>query len=116
MTIEHISGKAWMAKGRELFGDDTMGWLFACPVCHHVAAVRDWKEAGAPEATWAFSCIGRYLDEARDAFEGKGPGPCSYAGGGFFRLNPVHVDWGDSGVREVFAFADESNAAREGGV
>lgn len=82
----------WEAEGIELFGEDRMDWKFVCPVCGYVASVRDWVEAGAPEGAIAFSCIGRWLDTPRDAFEEKGEGPCNYAGGGLFPLNPIDVD------------------------
>jgi hypothetical protein len=33
-------------------------------------------------------------------------GPCLYAGGGLFKLNPIHVFMPDGVVREAFAFAE----------
>jgi hypothetical protein len=90
----------WYAKGKELFGDDTMQWRFVCPACGHVASAQDWKDAGAPEAVVAFCCVGRYLPNPKEAFSGDG-GPCSYTGGGLFRLNPIDVDG-----RPTFAFAE----------
>lgn len=95
----------WLTEGKRRFGDNEMDWRFVCPVCKHVASVRDWRAAGAEAGEVAFSCIGRHVKGSRDAFEEKGCGPCTYAGGGLFKLNPVEV------VREgkashLFAFAD----------
>ena len=63
----------------------------------------------------AFSCVGRNLgvgEEAKvaaAAFKGKG-GPCNYAGGGLFGLNPVEVNTGpDTKPVRLFAFADASS-------
>lgn len=91
----------WNAEGERLFGKDRMQWRFECPCCHHIASVEDWQKAGASEGEVAFSCVGRHSKEPRDAFA-KGAGPCNYAGGGLFRLNPVTV-----GDHHVFAFAGE---------
>lgn len=89
----------WHADGVRRFGPDEMAWRFVCPACGHVATTADWKAAGAPETTVAFSCVGRWAGEKREAF-GDGPGPCNYAGGGLIGLNPVAVD----GHGRVFAF------------
>lgn len=93
----------WMQAGTALFGADTALWRFRCPACGYVASVKDWRNAGAEEGMIAFSCIGRLRPSPRDAFMAGGPGPCNYAGGGLFRLNPVDVD----GER-VFAFAESA--------
>ena len=86
MTLEE-----WNAEGERKFGPDRMKWRFVCPVCGHVAMVKDWREAGASEGAVAFSCVGRWIDGSRKAFEERGVGPCTYAGGGLFRLNPVRI-------------------------
>lgn len=90
----------WFTEGERLFGTDIMQWRFVCPSCGHVASVQDWKDAGAPEGAVAFSCIGRYLPQCNEAFNGPGTGPCNYTGGGLFGLNPVDVEG-----RATFAFA-----------
>ncbi|MEW6573152.1 MAG: VVA0879 family protein, partial [Bacillota bacterium] len=87
-----MTREEWYAEGRRRFGDDVMKWKFVCPACGHVASVQDYKDAGAPEGAVAFSCIGRYLPNAKQAFDPEGPGPCNYTGGGLFRLNPVRID------------------------
>jgi len=85
-------------------------WKFKCPVCGHVQGFKDFLALGVPEeearSVTGFSCIGRWMDKARDAFE-EGEGPCNYAGGGLFALNPVtvHVPEGHDDYT-VFEFAD----------
>lgn len=96
----------WRAEGARLFGPDEMAWRFICPACDFVASRKDWANAGAPDDAVAFSCIGRWVDGSRYAFE-YGPGPCDYAGGGRLRLNPVTVVSGDVTL-DVFDFADPS--------
>lgn len=106
-TIE-MTYEQWRARGAELFGPDMMQWRFVCPCCGHVASVQDYKDAGAKEGNVGFSCIGRWLPKARDAFA-KGAGPCNYAGGGLFRLNPIHVTGPLDSEAWVMAF-DETAA------
>lgn len=98
-----MSEEEWRAEGTRRFGEDRMKWRFKCPSCGHVAAVEDWKAAGASEGEVAFSCVGRHLN-GKDAFKGP-PGPCNYAGGGLFRINPVRV-MHDGRHSDVFEFAD----------
>ena len=106
MTSEaKLTEAEWKAAGTARFGSDMRLWAFACPVCKHVATVQDYANAGAPEGAIGFTCIGRYQDQRRDAFLEKGSGPCNYAGGGLFRLNPVTVTTPDGAEHHVFAFA-----------
>lgn len=81
----------WEAEGVRRFGPNKMKWKFVCPACGFIASAEDYKNAGAPSMVVGFSCIGRWLPYAREAFA-KGDGPCNYAGGGLFRLNPLEVD------------------------
>lgn len=107
-TVPHAD---WKAEAVRRFGSDPMGWKFVCPSCGHVARVKDWQDAGAPEGAVAFSCIGRYTGdaEAADARTFKnGGGPCNYAGGGLIELNPMTVVFDDGDTRQVFAFAERS--------
>jgi predicted RNA-binding Zn-ribbon protein involved in translation (DUF1610 family) len=92
----------WLTQGKTLFGKDVMQWKFKCPNCGHVATVKDYKKAGAPEAAAGFSCVGRWLEVRKDAFDDKDKRniPCNYAGGGLININPVVVDG-----RRVFDFA-----------
>lgn len=80
----------WHAEGVRRFGDDEMKWRFVCPSCGHIASVQDWKDAGASSGQVAYSCIGRNLPNPVEM--GVKPGPCNYAGGGLFKLNPMDVD------------------------
>lgn len=91
----------WEADGLRRFGSDRLTWRFVCPSCGHVASVEDWKKAGAPANAVAFSCVGRWLPSCVEM--GVRPGPCNYAGGGLFALNPRDVD----GVR-YFDFAQSA--------
>jgi hypothetical protein len=93
----------WEAQAKSRFGADTMAWRFVCPSCGHVASVKDWKDAGAMEGEVAFSCVGRRLENRAEAF--RKPGPCNYAGGGLFAINPVHVKLNTGGVIAMFDFA-----------
>ena len=81
----------WRAEAELRFGADPLSWRFVCPVCKHEASVADWKAVGASEGEVAFSCVGRHQMNARKAFEETGKGPCNYAGGGLFRLNPISI-------------------------
>jgi hypothetical protein len=110
----------WIAEGEQRFGADRMQWRFVCPICRHVATVKDWKDAGAPEGSVAFACVGRWTGTreapARDAFGGKGKGPCNYTGGGLFALNPVQVELEDGKTAGAFEFdgaQPEAQAAQE---
>ena len=107
MTQTTMTEQDWREQGAALFGADLMQWRFVCPVCGFIASVQDYRDAGAPEGAVAFSCIGRWREGSRDAFNGKGAGPCNYTGGGLLRLNPVDVDG-----RKVFAFAGKSDAKK----
>lgn len=103
-TLTRYTHAEWTAEAGRRFGADPMGWRFVCPSCGHVAAVREWRDAGAPEGAVAFSCVGRWLNaDGTRAFAGVG-GPCNYAGGGFIGLNPVAVDF-DGREHRVFDFA-----------
>lgn len=110
-TVTH---QEWLTEAKAKFGDDAMRWRFVCPSCGHVATLQDWKDVGAPEGTWAFSCIGRYsgeaLSAANAAFKRAG-GPCNYTGGGLFQLNPVEVTFEDGGARPTFEFSEASDVA-----
>lgn len=100
MTTRTMTTDEWRAEAARRFGDDAGGWRFTCPACGHVASLRDWREAGAPDGAFAFSCIGRWKSKPRGAFE-RGEGPCDYAGGGLINLSPVCVRDGD-GDAEIF--------------
>lgn len=94
----------WLAEAKKRFGDDALTWRFVCPSCGHVASVADWKALGAKEGEVAFSCVGRRMPNAKDICPPDG-GPCNYAGGGLFELNPVTVLLDGGGERRTFDFA-----------
>ena len=73
--------------------------------------MQDWKDAGASAGQVGFSCIGRNTGSTKEIFDKTG-GPCNYAGGGLFALNPVEVDDGEY-KHSMFEFADhqEGHAA-----
>jgi len=99
-----VSQDEWHAEGTKLFGENMMDWRFRCPVCGHVAQAQAWADVGATQSA-GFSCIGRWLEGSKAAFEEKGEGPCTYAGGGLFRLNPVKVSLKEGGTVDMFEFA-----------
>ena len=107
------SVEEWRAEAVRRFGEDPMAWRFVCPSCKHPQSLQDYKDAGAPSTVAGFSCVGRYLsiEKSTDAFSGK-PGPCSYAGGGLFRLNPVTIN-GPDGPQAVFDFAETPSVPYE---
>lgn len=100
----------WMAEGLRRFGPDQLQWRFVCPVCGYVQSAKDYKDAGAPQPAVAFSCVGRWRKRARKAFDNEHgsikSGPCDYAGGGLFRLNPVTLVLEDGKESQLFAFAE----------
>jgi hypothetical protein len=108
--MREISYADWWSEGVTKFGGNFMEWRFVCPACGHVARVLDWQAANAPEAAAAFSCVGRWLQNPRDAFV-KGNGPCNYAGGGLFALNPVKVVFPDGVTRNAFEFYDSEDVS-----
>lgn len=109
----HMTKQEWDDLAESRFGLDPLNWKFVCPACGHVASVRDWRDAGAPQSAIAFSCVGRWLKgvKVREAFGGKGPGPCNYAGGGLFRLNPVKI--GDRPYNFFYFYDPTSGKANE---
>lgn len=102
------------AEAKRRFGENMLDWKFVCPVCGHIAAVKDWQAAGAPNAAAAYSCVGRWSKQRRESFPIKGSTkmvdrPCDYAGGGFFALNPQPVLMPDGVVFWSFALAPEGS-------
>lgn len=110
VTMTHAE---WLAEAERRFGSDALKWRFECPSCGHVASVADWKNAGAGQGEVAFSCIGRRIG-GRDAFGEKGGGPCNYAGGGLFAINPVTVEFENGENSRYFSFADADVSHADG--
>jgi hypothetical protein len=111
LTLSH---EEWLAKGKELFGEDFEQWRFVCPVCKNVARTgefKPFKDKGANPDSATCECIGRYVPGSAEAFGEKKPKrPCNYAGYGLFRLSPVRVTFPDGKDRHCFAF-DEGEAS-----
>lgn len=108
---EVLTAEQWRAEASRLFGPDPLKWRFVCPSCGHVAAVEDWRNAGAKDTQAAFSCVGRYIGADDSHTFKKDGGPCTYAGGGLIGLNPVAVRGETGAITRVFAFADATSAA-----
>ncbi len=108
MTSRQLTHDEWLTEGVRRFGYDAREWRFVCPVCAYEASVQDWKEAGAEARCVAFSCIGGWRG-ATD-FASTGEGPCNYAGGGLFKLNPVTVIKEEGPPRFVFEFAPKEES------
>ena len=104
--MEPITYEQWLLAAKIRYPDNNI--VFVCPVCGYKQSVADYKLVNAPVGTWGFSCIGRFIEGSKRAFGDKrGNGPCDYAGGGLFRLNPVQVVLPENGkVHSVFDFAD----------
>ncbi len=106
MIFKEMTHAEWIVEAKKRYGDFE-SVKFRCPMCGHVASVAEYQAAQAPEGMIGFSCIGRITTAHRKAFGGKGPGPCDYAGGGLFRVNPIHLTENGEPFCEVFDFADD---------
>lgn len=109
-----LTREDWLAEGKRRFGVEA-DFRFVCPICKNGQSVRDFEafKAQGAKADHAYKyCIGRLVGAKRQAFGGDGPGPCDYASGGLFNLNPVLVTYtGDDGTQRaiaVFEFAGET--------
>lgn len=78
--------EAWKAEGEKRFGTDVLKWRFTCPMCGHVAAVEDFKAAGAEDpANCAYEeCLGRYTGKGSPK-KGDSSG-CNWAAYGLFGI------------------------------
>ena len=102
-----ITYREWVEEGKRLFGPDSKNWKFVCPVCGHVQSIKDFEEQTELsreeiEQVIGFSCIGRWTGKLLESNVKLG-GPCNYAGGGLFKLNPIEVDHEGESHR-LFAF------------
>ena len=112
MAQRTLTEDEWNAEGERLFGTDRRQWRFICPSCKHVATVKDWEDIGAPFEAVAFSCVGRWIKGPVGKIGGNMQ-PCDYAGGGLFKLNPVHVIRNEAGeTTRVFEFAPLAGVAQ----
>lgn len=114
MEYEKLTQRQFLAKGKELFGENMNKWKFKCPICGNIQCAEDfrqYKEQGATaESTWQ-ECIGRYMPKrnSAEAFGNKNKkvkSPCNYAAYGLFRIG--HVVKLENGRNTVaFPFAEE---------
>jgi hypothetical protein len=96
MKTARISYQDWKREIKERYPNQA-DIVFVCPLCGYHQTVKACEEAGMSEGMIGFSCIGRMNEKPRRAFGGKGKGPCDYAGGGLFQLNPVIVKIRENG-------------------
>lgn len=101
--LPELTHAEWLAEAVRRFGKDPKGWRFVCPSCGYVASGREWIDRDAPDMV-AFSCVGRLVGNGKEMGDKTG-GPCNYAGGGLFRLNPQAIKMDDGEVSHAFAFA-----------
>lgn len=99
----------WMEEGKHRFGKDYMEWKFQCPMCGHVASIREFKDAGADSPNCAYQeCIGRYTGKGSPK-KGDSSG-CNWAAYGFLGIpngKGVIVVSDDDGIgTECFGFAE----------
>lgn len=110
--MRRITYAQWEAEGTLRFGESKPDWRFECPSCGHVATPRQWMAAGASEGEIAFSCVGRRTGAGEAKTFKRAGGPCNYAGGGLFKLNPVTVEFEDGTTGAIFEFAGDATGAQ----
>lgn len=117
--VKRLSQDEWLAKGKELFGDDPRQWKFRCACCGHVQTMGDFIEL-QKLGLWHrdidiqkayHSCIGRYdpriPHKALGKLDGQGKSPCDYTLGGLICLAKTVVVDGDGKEHKVFEFATD---------
>jgi len=105
-----MTKEEWMAKGKELFGENFEEWKFVCPGCGHVQTIADfrqYKDQGSSPNSATCECIGRYSGGKSWFFDNlrRTGGPCDYAGYGLLCISPITVLDGDKEIHS-FAFAE----------
>ena len=108
------SVEAWKAEGERRYGPDVLEWKVKCPMCGHVATVKDFKEAGAKGPDDAFfNCIGRYTGKGSPK-EGDSSG-CNWAAYGLFGIpkGGAVVMKNEDESFQIFDFADEVKEGKE---
>lgn len=107
---KRLTYEEWEKMGQQLYGKDKKEWKFKCPSCGFVQTFNDFiKEGSSKEGAQrmiGFSCIGRVMKEKREFLSKKKKGPCNYAGGGLFRINPVTIT-NNGKEQSYFDFADK---------
>ena len=112
--VRRMPLEQWLAKGRELFGDDPKQWRFRCANCGHVQTIADFiklRDLGLWEGDAQiayYSCIGRYdsriLPGQLGRLDGEGKSPCDYTLGGLFCLAKTIVIDDEGREHPVFEF------------
>ena len=107
-TTIYPSVEAWQAEAEKRFGKDYMNWKFQCPMCGHVASIKDFKDAGADDPNCAYQeCIGRYQGKGSPV-KGDSSG-CNWAAYGLFGIpngKGITVIADDGIGTECFDFAE----------
>lgn len=102
----------WKAEGERRFGKNVLEWRFKCPMCGHVAAVEDFRKAGAdsPGNSAYQECLGRYTGKGSPK-EGDSSG-CNWAAYGLFGIpkGGVYVFTGPEEGAHIFDFAEEAES------
>lgn len=107
--VVRMTEAEWLARGRELFGEDRLQWRFVCPSCGHVQRPADfhpYRDEGASPDSATRVCIGLY-DGHDDVPMCSGRSPCNYAAYGLLHLCPVVVVGDDGSEHQCFGFAEE---------
>ena len=106
--MKYNSVKEWQDEAKRRFGDDPMSWKFRCPMCGHVASVRDFKDAGAKSSSCAYQeCIGRYTGKGSPK-KGNDSG-CDWCIYGLFGTEDHDKVVADNGKEiDVYPFAEVS--------
>ena len=114
--VNQMSIEDWMAKGKELFGEDPKRWKFKCACCGHVQTIGDFIELrdlglwDGDAGVAYYNCIGRYdsriPEKELGKLDGKGKSPCDYTLGGLISLAKTIVVDGDGNEHKVFEFAE----------
>lgn len=110
------TSKEWLARGKELFGDEKLDWKWKCPSCGNIQSPKDFKELidmkaiglderlPTPEDAY-YNCIGRFTGTENEIFSKEQP--CNYTLGGLMHLAHTIVLDGDK-VYSMFDYPEES--------
>lgn len=110
MTSDSIkvyeSIEEWRADGTKKYGD-VLNWKIKCPMCGHIATVKEYKEAGADSPDYAIqNCIGRLTGKGSPK-KGDDSG-CNWTANGLLGIpkGGVLVKTPDGYYAHIFEFAD----------
>lgn len=98
----------WKSEGERRFGKNIMDWCYKCPMCGHVAAVKEFAELGVKDAAnIAYEeCIGRYTGKGSPQ-KGDSSG-CNWAAYGLLGIphGGVYIFTGEDKGAHIFDFAE----------